>query len=133
MAEWKDLGNKAKNLTLAGLGKARDLGESAKLNLNNVSEEENKKRIYVEIAKRFVEENPTPPEGYVELYAQLREVESRIEANNARLNQLKDEGVSKNDYPALLRFYLDTIYPEHQASLSGSNFETIDAKTYDVR
>ena len=92
MAEWKDLGNKAKNLTLAGLGKARDLGESAKLNLNNVSEEENKKRIYVEIAKRFVEENPTPPEGSVELYAQLREVESRIEANNARLNQLKDEG-----------------------------------------
>ena len=92
MAEWKDLGNKAKNLPLAGLGKARDLGESAKLNLNNVSEEENKKRLYVEIAKRFVEENPTPPEGYVELYAQLREVESRIEANNARLNQLKDEG-----------------------------------------
>ena len=58
MAEWKDLGNKAKNLTLAGLGKARDLGESAKLNLNNVSEEENKKRIYVEIAKRFVEKIP---------------------------------------------------------------------------
>ena len=26
MAEWKELGNKAKNLTLAGLGKARDLG-----------------------------------------------------------------------------------------------------------
>ena len=25
MAEWKELGNKAKNLTLAGLGKARDL------------------------------------------------------------------------------------------------------------
>ena len=53
MAEWKDLGNKAKNLTLAGLGKARDLGESAKLNLDNVSEEENKKRAYAEIGKRF--------------------------------------------------------------------------------
>ena len=49
MAEWKELGNKAKNLTLAGLGKARDLGQSAKLNLDNVSEEENRKRIYVEI------------------------------------------------------------------------------------
>ena len=45
MAEWKDIGSKAKNLTLAGLGKARDLGESAKLNLDNVSEEENKKRL----------------------------------------------------------------------------------------
>ena len=64
MAEWKDIGSKAKNLTLAGLGKARDLGESAKLNLDNVSEEENKKRVYVEIAKRFVEENPTAPVGY---------------------------------------------------------------------
>ena len=63
MAEWKDLGNKAKNLTLAGLGKARDLGESAKLNLNNVSEEENKKRVYVAIAKRFVEEHPEPRRG----------------------------------------------------------------------
>ena len=42
MAEWKELGNKAKNLTLAGLGKARDLGQSAKLNLDNVSEEENR-------------------------------------------------------------------------------------------
>ena len=51
MAEWKELGNKAKNLTLAGLGKARDLGQSAKLNLDNVSEEENRKRIYVEIGK----------------------------------------------------------------------------------
>lgn len=92
MAEWKDLGNKAKNLTLAGLGKARDLGESAKLNLNNVSEEENKKRIYIAIAKRFVEENPEPPAGYEEFYESLREVESRIEANNLRLNQLKEEG-----------------------------------------
>jgi len=27
MAEWKNLGEKAKNLTLTGLGKAKDLGE----------------------------------------------------------------------------------------------------------
>lgn len=91
MAEWKELGNKAKNLTLAGLGKARDLGESAKLNLDNVSEEENKKKIYVEIAKRFLAENPTAPAGYEAYYSQLEEVDARIGANKARLNQLKDE------------------------------------------
>ena len=73
MAEWKNLGNKAKNLTLAGLGKAKDLGESAKLNLDNVSEEENKKKIWAEIGKRFMEENPVPPEGYEELYRRLEE------------------------------------------------------------
>lgn len=92
MAEWKELGNKAKNLTLAGLGKARDLGKSAKLNLDNVSEEENRKRIYVEIGKRFVSKHATAPEGYETFYRQLEEVEGRIEANKARLNQLKDEG-----------------------------------------
>lgn len=90
MAEWKDIGSKAKNLTLAGLGKARDLGESAKLNLDNVSEEENKKRVYLEIAKRFVEENPTAPVGYEDLYDQLAAVEARIQANKDRLGQLKD-------------------------------------------
>lgn len=90
MAEWKELGNKAKNLTLAGLGKAKDLGESAKLNLDNVSEEENKRRVLAEIGKRFVAENPTAPEGYAALYEQLAAVEGRIAANEARLRDLKD-------------------------------------------
>ena len=92
MAEWKDLGNKAKNLTLAGIGKARDLGESAKLNLDNVSEEENRKRIYAQIGKRFVSETPVAPEGYEELYRKLEESDRKIAENKTRLNQLKDEG-----------------------------------------
>lgn len=91
MAEWKEFGTKAKNLTLAGIGKARDLGQSAKLNLDNVSEEENKKRIYAEIGRRFVSEHFTAPEGYEELYRQLEEAEAKIRANKARLDELKDE------------------------------------------
>ena len=90
MAEWKDIGSKAKNLTLAGLGKARDLGESAKLNLDNVSEEENKKRVYLEIAKRFVEENPTGPVGYAGRCDELGAVGGRIQANKQRRGPLKD-------------------------------------------
>ena len=90
MAEWKNLGDKAKNLTLAGLGKAKDLGESAKLNLENVSEEEGKKKLYAEIGKFFVASNPVAPEGYEMWYQQLAEADERIAANNARLAQLKD-------------------------------------------
>ena len=33
MAEWKELGNKAKNLTLAGLGKARGPGAECQAEL----------------------------------------------------------------------------------------------------
>lgn len=94
MAEWKELGNKAKNLTLAGLGKARDLGQSAKLNLDNVSEEENRKRIYVEIGKRFVSEHATAPEGYETFYRQLEEVEGRIEANQGPAEPAQGRGLS---------------------------------------
>ncbi|MBR2491443.1 MAG: serine proteinase [Ruminiclostridium sp.] len=89
MADWKNLGNKAKNLTYVGLGKAKELGETAKLNLDNVSEEENKKRVYAEIGKRYVLENPVAEEGYADLYRQLEEIEARIAANKARLGELK--------------------------------------------
>ena len=89
MADWKNLTNKAKNLTYVGLGKAKELGETAKLNLDNVSEEENKKRIYAEIGKRYVLENPVAEEGFADLYAQLEEIEARIAANKARLEELK--------------------------------------------
>ena len=90
MAEWKDLSSKAKNLTLAGIGKARDLGESAKLNLDNVSEEENRRRIYAEIGKKFVAASPTAPEGYEELYRKLKQSDQKIAENKARLSDLKD-------------------------------------------
>ena len=89
MADWKDLSNKAKNLTVVGIGKAKELGQSAKLNLDNVSEEENKKRIYAEIGKRYVLENPVAEEGFEDLYRQLEEIEARIAANKARLEELK--------------------------------------------
>jgi len=89
MADWKNLGNKAKNLTYVGLGKAKELGETAKLNLDNVSEEENKKRVYAEIGKRYVLENPVAEEGFEDLYRQLEEIEARIAANKAKLEELK--------------------------------------------
>ena len=89
MADWKDLSSKAKNLTYVGIGKAKELGQTAKLNLDNVSEEENKKRIYAEIGKRYVLENPVAEEGFEDLYRQLDEIEARIAANKAKLEELK--------------------------------------------
>ena len=89
MADWKNLGDRAKNLTLAGLGKARDLGQSAKLNLDNVSEEEGRKKILAEIGKRFMEANPIPPAGYEDLYQKIEEADARIAANKDRLEKLK--------------------------------------------
>ena len=83
------IGNKARNLAMAGLGKARDLGESAKLNLDNVSEEENRKRVYADIGRRFVEAHAEPVEGYEDLYQMLAEIDRRVAENRERLEKLK--------------------------------------------
>ena len=89
MAEWKQMAGKARNLTMAGLEKAKDLGQTAKLNLDNVSEEENRKRIYMEIGKRYVAEHPQPEEGYEEFYQRLAEIDQRVSANREQLEALK--------------------------------------------
>ena len=89
MADWKNLGDRAKDLTLAGIGKARELGESAKLNLDNVSEEEARKKLLAEIGRRFMEANPVAPAGYEDIYRQMEEINARIEANRERLSRLK--------------------------------------------
>lgn len=89
MADWKNIGNRARDLTLTGLGKARDLGESARLNLDNVSEEEERKKLLAEIGRRFMEANPVPPEEYKDLYQKMDEVNARIQANKERLSHLK--------------------------------------------
>mgnify|MGYP004445311967 CR=1 FL=1 len=52
---------------------------------------ENKKKIYAEIGKLFVEANPEAPEGYAELYAQLEQADARIAVNKARLSELKED------------------------------------------
>ena len=90
MAEWKELTSKAKNLTMAGLSKAKDLGQSAKLKLDNVSEEENRKRILAEIGKQYVAAHPDPEEGYEELYQALAAIDERMAANREQLEKLKD-------------------------------------------
>lgn len=91
MADWKDMSRTAKNLTLAGLGKAKQLGDSAKLNLEILSEEENKKRVYMEIGKRMTEQFPEAPEGFEALYAQLQDIEAKIQERRDDLNDLRHD------------------------------------------
>ncbi len=90
MADWNDIGGRARNLALAGLVKARDIGESAKLSLDNLSEEEALKKIYAEIGRLYVASHPEPEEGYEELYRQLAESEDKLEQNKSRIASLKE-------------------------------------------
>ena len=57
MADWNAWKEKALNLTRTGVSKAKVLGEIARLNLDNLSEEEKIKKAYIEIGERYVSQH----------------------------------------------------------------------------
>lgn len=98
MNNWKIFKNKTKSLTLAGVGKAKELGEMTKTNLNNLAEEEKIAQTYAEIGKLYVQlHEDAPEEAYVELFARLKQAKQNIQKNKDRAATLKKEGNISDD------------------------------------
>lgn len=98
MADWNLWVEKTKNLTLAGVGKAKDLGEIARLNLNNLSEEEKIKQTYVEIGIRYaILHEGAPEEGFEAMFAKLEQAKANIKANKDAIARLRSDGNLSDD------------------------------------
>ncbi|MEG2000596.1 MAG: serine proteinase [Evtepia sp.] len=99
MATWNDLKETAMNLTQAGMSKAKEVGEIAKLNIENVSAEENIKRAYTEIGKLYVALHTADPESqYDDMFEKIQASREKIQANKARIAKIKaDNNLSDDD------------------------------------
>lgn len=98
MTDWNLWKEKAKNLTLAGVNKAKELGEIARLNLDNLSEEEKIKQAYVEIGMRYASlHEGAPEEGYEPMFARMEKAKETIRANKEAIARLKREGNISDD------------------------------------
>ena len=99
MTDWNLWKEKAKSLTLAGVSKAKELGEIARLNLDNISEEEKIKQAYVEIGMRYASlHEGAPEEGYEPMFARMEQAKATIRANKETIARIKREGnVSEED------------------------------------
>lgn len=99
MTDWNLWKEKAKSLTLAGVNKAKELGEIARLNLDNISEEEKIKQAYVEIGMRYASlHEGAPEEGYEPMFARMEQAKATIRANKETIARIKREGnVSEED------------------------------------
>lgn len=92
MADWNAWKEKALNLTRTGVSKAKVLGEIARLNLDNLSEEEKIKKAYIEIGERYVSlHQDAPGEGYEIMVQNVRKARENIVANKEKIAKLQAE------------------------------------------
>lgn len=99
MADLNAWMEKAVNLTRAGVSKAKDIGEIARLNLDNVAEQEKVKQAYMEIGERYVTLHKTagPEAGYEAMFRTIEEAQAKIRANKEKIAQIKEEKDIKDE------------------------------------
>lgn len=91
--DFDSIKDKARDLAQTGVSKSKQIGEIAKLNLANVSEEDTIKKAYIEIGKLYYAERGMAPEAaYTALCEKITAAKVTIEENRNRIEELKAEG-----------------------------------------
>ena len=87
-----NLKDKAKDLAQSGVSMSKQIGEIAKLNLNNMAEEDTIKKAYIEIGKLYYAERGMAPEAaYTALCQKITAAKVNIEENKSRIEAIKAE------------------------------------------
>lgn len=98
MAFFDKLRDKALDLAEAGVSKAKEVGEIAKLNLAIASEEDGIRKAYTEIGRLYYAANEHSPEpAYAEIFNRIEEAREKIELNKAKIVDLKAAGAQESD------------------------------------
>lgn len=123
MAFFDNLKDKAKDLAQSGIEKSKQLSEIAKLNLNNVAEEDTIKKAYIEIGKLYYAERGMAPEAaYTALCQKITAAKVNIEENKSRIETIKTES---NISDAEIMPVVETLAEEPTEKVDGA-FEPQD-------
>lgn len=91
--DFEGLKAKARELTSTGVAKAKELTEISKLKMQNVSEQDEIRKAYMEMGKLYAERHgDAPEEGFAGLCAKVAEAKSKIAYNNERIADIKAAG-----------------------------------------
>ena len=92
MADWNTWKDKAIDFTRSGVEKAKELSEIARLNLDNLSEEEKVRQAYMEMGQRYAELHSEDFEAGFELFFEkISSAKGNITANKEKIAQIKAE------------------------------------------
>ena len=101
MAFLDSLKGKAVDLAQAGATKSKQVAEIVKLKTANLSEEDTIKKAYMELGKLYYAERGEAPEAaYISGCERITAAKAAIEANNARIAELKTE--DEDDEPVIV-------------------------------
>lgn len=90
MTSFEEIRDRALDLAQAGVAKAKELTDIAKLNIANTAEEESIRKAYIELGKLYYAERGMAPEGaYVALCEKITESKTRIEENKGKISEMK--------------------------------------------
>ena len=93
MEFFNNLKDRAMDLAQSGVSKSKQLGEIAKLYLNNVTEEDAIRKAYIEIGKLYYAEQGASPDGaFAAACERITASKALIETNNERIAELKQPG-----------------------------------------
>ncbi len=91
-------GEKAKELAKAGSAKARLLAEITKLKAANIALDETARKTFLALGKLYYEKSADTAEGeFAELCAKIAEAKAAVEANNAKIEELKLDSTPDED------------------------------------
>ena len=92
------LKEKAADLAQVGVAKSKQAAEIGKLKVNNAGEEAVIKKAYAEIGRLYYKEHGmAPEEAYAALCEKITAAKINIEENDARIAELKDDGVDAGE------------------------------------
>ncbi len=86
------------DLAHAGVAKAKQVAEISRLKASNMAEEDTIKKAYVELGKLYYAERGDSPEAaYIAGCQKITDAKANIEANNARIAELKEKTGEKDE------------------------------------
>lgn len=92
MAFFDSLKETVSDLAQAGVAKSKQVAEITKLKAANLAEEDAIKKAYIELGKLYYAERGSAPEAaYISGCEKITAAKANIEANNARIAELKTE------------------------------------------
>ena len=92
------LKDKAVDLAQAGVAQSKRLAEIARLKVANMSEEDTMKKAYLEIGRLdYAEQGAAPGGAYAAACQKITDAKAAIEANKARIAELKQPGDPAED------------------------------------
>ena len=108
------LKDKAVDLAQAGVAQSKRLAEIARLKVANMSEEDAVKKAYLEIGRLYYAEQGAAPDGaYAAACQRITAAKEAIEANKARIAELKQPGDPSED--VIVAEYTQEVTPVEDA------------------